>query len=657
MPDRPTPDLAESLARAVQAEDLETAARLLAGLDDLLALPSQTKAVEYLEQGGEPPEVLGATTAEGMFVPFYFTDGDHALAYLRDQGRVADDDEAMLLMSANPARRVRDSLERGFGGIVLNPRSSHAAVLDRDAVRALSGMLKGPAPAAGAGSPADAADGGGETPAAEGAAPPDGAAAVERTAEPEGQGAGSPEEILLSRVERAPTLDPVPPPGNGPEECRERFQELRREWDEDGIPAWRLLDGLGFELAVHVPVRPEPVFGLRWPLVSPHPDDPGQPAVRVFTHPDDAASALAELPDVETVHLSGVEALRWIWASPGRIEGVVFDLYPGAPGHLTIPDTWALAVLYPHFLDYSELERVERVPLGRLGELPGARGLKAETVRALTERWSDLVTLEPGEGEPPLRVERDGRRYLPAFTSPDRYFDFDSAHPDRSAAPHPAGDAAPFQDWLVASTECDGVLLDPESRRPLPLDHTDLAMLALWTGTGRRPDATDLVVGVESARQELGERIAGRIVADWPRYYWAIQRSDGDTPDQAMTLPRRDACPVFTSEEKVGRFLAKVREWELVGEEMKPAMYLSGWAFNAFREMAGRYREGGWINPRAMRILESLSESGGMLDGAFDAIDPDASDGDGLEVTPAMARAALERIDERLMPRVPGFVA
>ncbi len=636
MSENPSAEVVEALSRALQRKDLEEAARILGGLETLLALPSQTKAIRYLEEGGERPDVLGATTADGAFVPFYFTDGDHALEFLRAQGRVEDDDEAMLLMGADPALRIRDCLERGFGGMVLNPRSPHAAVLDRDTVAGLSGMIAGPAPGA------------------EGASPPEERPA--RPSPPEPSEPASPAEVLRRRVEEGPSLEPVPPPGISAEESRDRFQELRRAWSEERIPAWELLDGLGFEIGVHVPVRPEPVHGLRWPLVSPHPDDPERPSVRVFTHPEAADAALAELPDVETLHLSGIEALRWIWAAPAAVDGVVFDLYPDGPAHLTIPDTWGLAILYPHFLDYSEFERVERVAPGRLGGLPGARGLKAEVVRSLVEGWSDLVGLETGKGSAAATVEHDGGRYLPAFTSPDRYFDFDTAHPDRSGDPRPVGEDAPFQEWLLASSECDGVLLDPASPHPLVLDHTDLAILALWCGTGRRPDATDLAVGVASAREELGARVAGRIVADWPRYYWAHQPGEGDEPTRAMTMPDRDACPIFTSEEKVTRFLGRIREWGMVDEGMKPARYLTGWAFNVFREMAGGYEDGGWIDPRAMKILEAVADDGEMLDGAFDAVDPDATDGDGLEVSPAMARAALERIDERLMPRVPGFV-
>lgn len=639
MPDESRADHAEALARAVRTGDLEAAARVLAGVETLLALPSQTKAVAYLEEGGDPPEVLGSTTADGRFIPFYFTDGDHALDYLRQQGRVKEEDEAMLLMGGEPALRIRRCLERGFGGMVVNPGSSHAAVLDRETVRAVAGALKVGVPdVRGTGAGSDVRE------------PLDPASARTR-------GPATPGEVLLQRAREAPDRAPVPAPDAPARECAERLQELRQAWREDEIPAWELMDGLAFELGVHVPVRPEPVFGLRWPLVSPHPDDPDRPAVRVFTDPDAARTALADLPDVEAVHLSGIEALRWIWASPARIDGVVFDLHPGTPGHLVIPDTWALGLLYPHSLDYASLEQVKRVPLGRLGELPGARGVKAESVRALVEGWGDLVELQAGADGAPVTVEHEGRSYLPAFSSPDRYFDFDSAHPDGSADPRPAGDAAPFREWLLASAGCDGVLLDPASRHPLPLDHTDLTVLALWTGMGSPPDGTDLVVGVESAADQLGERVAGRIVADWPRYYCAQQPASGDEAGRAMTLPRRDAYPFFTTEEKVGRFLSRVREWEMVDDGMKPATYLTGWPFNVFREMRSRYVDGGWINPRAMRVLESLSESGGTQDGAFDAVDPDAPDGDGLEVSPSMVDAALQRIDERLMPRVPGFVA
>ena len=92
-------------------------------------------------------------------------------------------------------------------------------------------------------------------------------------------------------------------------------------------------------------------------------------------------------------------------------------------------------------------------------------------------------------------------------------------------------------------------------------------------------------------------------------------------------------APVFTSEEAILHFLEDCRERGLVGSGMQALVYLSGWAFNVFREIHVRYREGGWLNP--------------------DAAPPN----EGMEIDPEMVRSALARIELRLQPRIPGFLA
>lgn len=650
MPD-PPPDasVGPELVRAVRADDLDRVAEILTGIESLFSIPSQSDAVERLQSGeaGMPP-AAGGLTQDGDFVPFYFTDQDRARAYAVEHGFLDDPEQTMLTLGGEPARLIRVCLERGFGGMVLNPGTDHPAPLARQTVAELArrmgvqweGAEEEPDAAPAPGPRAES--GGGDRSPTSALTPP-------------------PHALnLAERVRKSPDLGTTPPPDVAAGECGRMLQELRELWAQDRIPPWELLDTLAYRMAFHVPVRPEPVQGLRWPLVARHPQNQEKPAIWIFTDPDQAREAMAGLSeDVETVRLSGLEALRWIWAAPSRIEEIIIDLYPGSPGPFSLPDVWALSVFYPHFLDYSNLDQVERVPLGRLGELPGARGTKAECVRALVQQWKELVALRSAEDGPVEPVSHGQRRFRPIFSAPDRYFDFDSARPDRSGTPVPMKDRdeAPFREWLLQSKDCDGVILDPGSAHPLPLDHTDLAFLALWTGMGRRPDGTDLAVGVASARDDLGPRICGRIVADWPRYYWALQPGEGEEGPQAMTLPDRDACPAFTSEEKIQRFLGRVREWDMVPEGMQPLMYLTGWAFNVFQEMRTRYREGGWIDPRALDIARELGEAGEAAAELLGPSDRDALDGEGLEVSPEMVRSALARIEWRLQPRVPDFLA
>lgn len=664
MPDpEPPASAVQELVRALRSGDLDGAAEVLSRIGTLFAIPPPAETMERLEREGETLRVAGGLTREGDFVPFYFTDPDRARAYAVEHGFLDDPDGAMFTLGGDPADRLRACLERGFGGIVLNPGTESPAPIDRDTVAELARRMgvgwEGEGEAVGA--PAATA------PTASGAAGGDSAPAGGRAGS-EGRDRGGGEPLrppphaldLADRVRKSPDLETLPPPDVEPTECGRTLQELRGLWAEDRIRVWELLDTLAYRMAFHVPVRPEPVQGLRWPLVARHPRDEETPSVWIFTDPDHAREAMASLPEeIETVRLSGLEAFRWIWAAPTPVEEIVMDLYPGSPGPFSIPDAWILSVFYPHFLDVSDLDRVERTPLGRIGELPGARGTKPECLRTLVEEWRELVSVEDEEGGAVDPLRHDGRRFRPVFSGPDRYFEFDSARPDRSGIPVPMKDRdeAPFREWLLGATDCDGVILDPEGPHPLPLDHTDLAVLALWTGMGRRPDGTDLVVGVASIRDELGPGVCGRIVADWPRYYWALQPGEEDRQPQAMTLPGRDACPVFTSEEKIKRFLEKVREWELVEPSMQPLMYLTGWPFNVFREMLTRYRDGGWINPRALSVARELGEAGAAACELLEREDPDAADGEGLEVAPEMVRSALARIEWRLQPRVPGFLA
>lgn len=592
----------EGLRRAVEAGDLEAATRLLRAIGPLYGLPGARRAG-------------GGLTADGDFVSFYFTDPGRALDYAREHDFLGRDEEEDPPRIDNPFDPLRQARDGDFAGVVLDPGSSRPLPL---AGETIDGLL----------------------------------AHSERTADDEPEIAGEPGAgaagaatppppphllDLAERVRRSPPLDPVPPPDRSPVEARELIQELRELAMDDRMPVWEVVDTLAHEMAFHVPVAPEPAHGLRWPLTVRHPRDPDSPSVWVFTDPDRARRSLDQLPGkVETLRLSGLEAFRWIWAVPTPVPEVVVDLYPDSPPPLFVPDSWMLGALYPHFLDCPDLRRVGRVPRDELGSLPGARGTKLEAIRALTEPWIDLTGTGAAAEAPPTTYPATAERTGPATT--ERESDLVRHEGGRYLPAHPSGtwtraSSPPFRGWLRSSSDHSGVLLHPEDGAPLPLDHADLAILALWAESGSQPRGEDVAGLVEELREDLGPATAGRILADWPRWFWALQGGGEDQPTRAMTLADRDTCPVFSSEDRIRAFLEQAREGGLVSGEMQPLAYLSGWAFNVFREIHIRYREGGWLDPEGPR--------------------PET----GLEMGAETIRAALARIEWRLQPRVPGFLA
>lgn len=619
----PTPST-PALARAVRDDDLRAAAAVLDAVGTLYAVRSSASGEGAPGASRSPDaEEIGAVTDDRRFVPFYFTEAARARAYVREQGLVAEG-EAPRIVERSVRECVRRCLDGDFGGLVVDPGTPEPAALGPRELTRVREHLRSD----------DLSD----------AAPPP---AEARLAPP-------PHALdLADRVRRSPDLERVEAPDVDPGECRDVVRELRELASEGRMPPWELVDTLAFRLAFHVPRAPEPVRGLRWPFTVRHPRDGRTPAVAVFADEEDAAEALAEAGGpVETVRLSGLEAFRWVLAAPVPVEEILVFGHPAEPP-VPVPDRLALAALYPHAFPEVDLRRVERVPLEGLGALPGARGTKPECVRALVEGAGDLVEARRTDGGPADPVEHRGRTLLPVFSGRDALRRYRSTDEGRGLEPREASGAgpAPFRRWLLESTEGDGLILDPGSETPLVLDPTDLAVLWLWADEGTQPDGRDLVDAVSGIRDDLGPRVAGRIVADWPRYYWAVRAGGGEDGPGTLSLPGRDACPVFTSEERIRGFLEAVRDRELVEEDVRPLLYLTSWAFNVFQEMRTRYREGGWIDPDPDDVVRRIDDHDGTASGGDD---PTFG---GFPVTEEVLRAALARIEWRLQPRVDGFLA
>jgi hypothetical protein len=323
--------------------------------------------------------------------------------------------------------------------------------------------------------------------------------------------------------------------------------------------------------------------------------------------------------------------MRWLWAAPKAADDVYINAYEGSGGHLRVPGTWALSTIYPHYLDIDSLDEVPAVPLPRLTALPGARGLHAEVAKALVHGWKHLLGTRRRDGGAVRPLERDGGRWLPVFTTDDQFFAFGSADRSFDGLPVRADANPPFGRWLGAAQECDGVVVDPAAPRPLMLDHTDLFLLELWSRLGVQPRGPVLARALAVLRGDnlITPRVAARIVADWPEWYIGVQRSD--TGVSILAMPDREALPIFPTADAVGEFVARQRAAGRVAGAWEAIGLVHRWTASVFEHVGDSYRDGACIAPA-----------------------PDG--GGGLALDHGMLDAVMQRLHERLTPRVPGFV-
>jgi hypothetical protein len=180
------------------------------------------------------------------------------------------------------------------------------------------------------------------------------------------------------------------------------------------------------------------------------------------------------------------------------------------------------------------------------------------------------------------------------------------------------------------------VILDPAGPHPLTLDHTDLLVLDIWAGRpGPGPNGWSLINGISRLYNEkkIPATLAGRMVADHPRYWVGLSQ----TPDGGgvlLMVPKTDACALFTSQDLAKKYIDFMASLENGGaqmEGMQPTPVLTRWHMSALTIAAGQFTEV--------------------------AINPDPYGFEGLFLGRDAIESALERIDDKLKPRVPGFVA
>jgi hypothetical protein len=442
-------------------------------------------------------------------------------------------------------------------------------------------------------------------------------------------------ESLQRALKNAP-IPMVPPPTQNDADAQMLFHEWKNKSEKQNMEVFELLEVLAFQIKLHTLVHGRPVDGLTWPQFFQAQGEENKTITYLYTQEEMAKKAVENDPpeNQRYMALSGIEALRWIWSAPRNIDLVGIDCYPNSPAWMTIPNYWVLSAVFPLFYEISDLKKVPSAGLGKLGSLPGARGLKPESVRALVHGWKQLLSLEQ-EGGITAMIDHDGKGYLPVFSDADQFFNFSSSPEGIPGKPKQvAGKQAPFGHWLEATAEHGGVILDPAGPHPLILEHTDLLGLELWC---RRPERGPAGWNIINAIADLYHNkkitalLAGCMVADYPRYWVGLQHTQNQSA--LLMVPQTDACALFTSPELAKTYLdwyTNLDSAKTQLEGMQPVPVLTRWHTSALAVAAEQFSEI-WI-------------------------DPDPLQGTGLRLGADAMEAALERIDEKLKPRIPGFI-
>jgi len=518
----------------------------------------------------------------------------------------------------------------GVDTLIVNPGLGDERPYSRGEIRRMKEMhgngnpLVEPAPADPA--PAGAATQAAAVPAVDPSLDP-GRAAADRAV------SGSPQlPGPMVRAASRPTRPLVPPPDITDEESRNRFIHWHERATSQAVEPWQMTEALSYELRVYTPIHFRNVEGLYWPQFFKHPTNEGETASYLYTNEAALREALkTSPPESRRFHLlSGIEALRWVWAAPGDIGHVAFD-WPKPRAWFSCPTFWALNPIFPGHMEIKDLDKVPGANLAKVGGLPGARGLKPQVVKALLGGWRQLLTMRrEGERSPSL-IEHQGGRYLAAFSGQEQFLACTSTLQGFQGAPVDAGREAPFAAWLEAATECAGVVLDPAGPHPLALDHFDLMALGLWCRKGyAQPSEHDLVseAGRLCAEKKIPPRLAGRMAAEIPRYWMGVQKKDDSV--LILVIPGTDTCALFSNPDSARSYLDFYRNLGIGSDEMKPVPVLSRWDRSALHTAAESF-EAVWIDPAPMG-------------------------GGGLYLEREALEAALEHLDRKLKPRVPGFV-
>lgn len=446
------------------------------------------------------------------------------------------------------------------------------------------------------------------------------------------------EEIEASSVPSSVkelTIDEGFEPRRNEHEAHARLLQIKALVDAEPEQAWRATESFAMDFDMWVPFARTDSEKL-WPSTEISKNEAGEPrpCVCIYTSEEEGRRSLARKSQpFELMPLASLEAFRWIWSSPECPEEIMIDPF-GEGGGVQLHRNSLVSMLFPSILDVKELALVPELPFDKLADLPWTHGLKPEVIRAFVMNWRTLLG-------PPLTgaqstVEYRGKHYLPVFSTEDHYRDYVRFSGNQIARPLRPITNPPFMNWLRLSGRCEGLVLDPptsenENANALTLDAVELFHLQLWARTMQQPEGSlmvDALARLQRGDYSAEQGICGRIAADWPLYYAAVLRK-GDEVSLAK-VPETDELALFTGERELAEFKRTFRTKNPALDDLESHQMLPRWRANFFR-LANQNYSGVCLNPG------SSSEPHGVQ-----------LDGKGLD-------GAIERLEMRLRPRIPGF--
>ncbi|MCB0344154.1 MAG: SseB family protein [Bdellovibrionales bacterium] len=167
---------------------------------------------------------------------------------------------------------------------------------------------------------------------------------------------------LLAKAQKRPRHAPITQSFPTDEAVSNSLSQLRQSIEESKLPPWKFLESLA-ETPLYVPALPQRSYGLLWPTFWRSKKGGGFTAV-CFARKTDMDREFADTGEhnYQFHRLSGLEAMRWIVATPAPFDSISVDLGDGRDW-LEFPAWWGLLPMFPLLAeDANELPELDGSP-------------------------------------------------------------------------------------------------------------------------------------------------------------------------------------------------------------------------------------------------------------------------------------------------------
>ena len=166
---------------------------------------------------------------------------------------------------------------------------------------------------------------------------------------------------LREQAERTKTLPVFKSDELTDEQTNNVFCRLRKKAEDRMLEPWQFLEDLAFRLSFHIPPLPKSKAGLIWPTFWR--SESNSFTVTCFTREADLRKeyGLDSTDDADFVRISGIEAFRWILATPAPFDEISFD-DGNSSNWMHIPGWWGLVPLFPLLNDTLSKDEIPEVP-------------------------------------------------------------------------------------------------------------------------------------------------------------------------------------------------------------------------------------------------------------------------------------------------------